>query len=248
MKIDFYYWSYQCPLNSSMIELLREYEEKLDIIYHDISKDFMLAQKMNMFFPTLTVVNDKYRYFSPLTRNFLDLICNDYIPIEKPYRPKLGTIRKDVIIEPIKKSNYLIATKCMGKKWSKKCTEKMKFLEKQNINIFGYINFDINNNLLGGAECMPSLLVPYKIPKDNKTAFLTCVYLSDNEFDYKSGPLIKLENQLSFKYNKIIVISDEMGIFPNGDLDFFIKNGYEDMGVISKENNYCTLHLLCKYI
>ncbi|SUY45025.1 Uncharacterised protein [Clostridium putrefaciens] len=46
----------------------------------------------------------------------------------------------------------------------------------------------------------------------------------------------------------IFVISDEMGIFPNGDLDFFIKNGYEDMDVISKENNYCTLHLLCKYI
>ncbi|SUY45023.1 Uncharacterised protein [Clostridium putrefaciens] len=124
MKIDFYYWSYQCPLNSSMIELLREYEAKLDIIYHDISKDFMLAQKMNMFFPTLTVVNDKYRYFSPLTRNFLDLICNDYIPIEKPYRPKLGTIRKGVIIEPIKKSNYLIATKCMRKNGLKNVPKK----------------------------------------------------------------------------------------------------------------------------
>lgn len=92
MKIDFYYWSFQCPLNNSMIELLREYEDRLEISYHDISKDFQLAENMNMFFSTLTVVNDTHRYFSPLKRVFLDLLCYGKIPIEKPYRPKLGTI------------------------------------------------------------------------------------------------------------------------------------------------------------
>ncbi|MGG7164176.1 hypothetical protein [Clostridium ihumii] len=248
MKIDFYYWSYQCPLNNTMIELLKEYEDKLDIIYHDISKDFILAQKMNMFFPTLTIVNDKHRYFAPVRRKFLNSLCNGEIPIERPYIPKLGITKKNVILEPIRKSNYSIAGKCTGGECSKSCNKKIKFLEDKDISILGYMNVDENNKLLGGVEYMPSLLIPYKIPKDDKTAFLTCVYISDSDFDYKSGPLTKLEDTLVLKYNKILVISDEKGIFPNGDLDFFIKNGYEDMGVISEEDNYCRLHLLCKYI
>lgn len=248
MKIDFYYWSNQCPLNNSMIELLKEYEDKLDIVYHDISKDFILAEKMNMFFPTLTVVNGKYRYFSPLKRNLLDSLCNGQIPIETPYRPRLGTTEKNIKIEPIKNSNYLIASECTGQKCAENCTKKLEFLKAQKLYSFGYMNIDEDNKLLGGAEYVPSVLVPYRIPKDHKTAFLTCVYLSDNDFDYKSGPLRELENHLSLEYDKVLVISDEIGVFPNGDLNFFIKNGYEDMGVISKEKDYCTLHLLCKVL
>ena len=37
MRIDFYYWSYQCPLNGEMLQLLKEYQDKFDIYYHDIS-------------------------------------------------------------------------------------------------------------------------------------------------------------------------------------------------------------------
>ena len=248
MKVDFYYWSYQCPLNNVMIELLREYEDKLEIIYHDISKDFLLAERMNMFFPTLTVVNDEYRYFSPLSSSFLDSLCKGEIPTEEPYRPMLGTKEKNIIIEPIKRSNYLIAGECTGQKCTESCVKKIEFFEKENVLSFGYINIDESNNLLGGAEYVPSVLVPYRIPKDEKTAFLTCLYLSDSEFDYKSGPLMALEKDLSLEYDKIIVISDEMGVFPNGDLSFFIKNGYEDEGIISQEKDYCTLHLLSKSI
>lgn len=79
---------------------------------------------------------------------------------------------------------------------------------------------------------MPSILVPYAIPKDKKAAFITCVYLSSDQYDYKSVPLRQLEKYLCDTYNKILVISDE--------------NGYVDNGVISREENYCTLHLMSK--
>lgn len=248
MKVDFYYWSYQCPLNNSMIELLREYEGVLDISYHDISKDFMLAQKMEMFFPTLTVINNKYRYFSPLKRTFLDSLCLGTLPKEDPYISVQGTLERNGRIEAINKSNLLIASTCTGKNCIMNCDKKAEFLDFQKLLLSGFINIDENNCLLGGAEYMPSLLVPYKIPKDDKTAFLTCAYLSDNKFDYKSGPLKVLEKHLSYNYNRIIVISDEVGVFPNGNLEFFIRNSYKDIGVISKEAEYCTLHLLSKDI
>lgn len=248
MKLDFYYWSFQCPLNNEMIKLLKEYEGQLDISYHDISKNPELAEEMNMFFPTLTVINNRYRYFSPIRKGFLDSLCSGEIPIEKPYKPQIGTKEKNILIKPIVKETFLIASQCTGKKCIENCDKKIEFLKSKDFVLYGYINIDSSNRLLGGVEYMPSLLVPYKIPKDDKTVFLTCVYLSDNNFDYKSGPLKELENYLKLTYNKVVVVSDESGVFPNGDLKFFINNGYEDMGIISRENDYCTLHLLCKQL
>ncbi|MEG2935276.1 MAG: hypothetical protein RR844_02155 [Clostridium sp.] len=246
MKVDFYYWSYQCPLNNSMMKLLKEYEDKLHINYHDISENFELAQRMNMFFPTLTVVNDTYRFFSPIRRSFLNSLYKGEIPIEKPYLPKLGRVAKEYTIKPITKEICCIACSCTGEDNLEDCNKKLQFYENQKLSVFGYINIDSNNKLLGGVEYLPSLMVPYKIPKDSETVFLTCVYLSDSDYDYKSGPLRALENHLNSHFNKVFVISDEIGVFPNGDLKFFLENGYEDLGVISKEKDYCTLHLMCK--
>lgn len=246
MKLDFYYWSYQCPLNNSMMKLLGEYEDKLQIAYHDVSEDFELAQEMHMFFPTLTVVNDTHRFFSPIKRSFLDLLCSGEIPIEKPYRPTLGIVEKENIIKPLTKEICSIACRCTGVNDLGSCNKKLQFYENQKLSVFGYINIDSNNKLLGGAEYIPSLKVPYKIPKDSETAFLTCAYLSDGDYDYKSVPLRKLENHLKPRFHRLLVVSDEIGVFPNGDLKFFLENGYEDLGIISKENDYCTLHLMCK--
>ena len=103
------------------------------------------------------------------------------------------------------------------------------------------------NKLLGGAEFVPSKLVPYDIPKNENTAFITCVYLSNKEYDYKSAPLQALENYLKNNYKKVVVISDEIGVCPNGNLDFFLKNNYTDEGVIF-EDSYCKLHLMSKVL
>jgi hypothetical protein len=105
-----------------------------------------------------------------------------------------------------------------------------------------------NNTLLGGVEYIPSIFVPYDIPVDKTTAFITCVYLSDTKYDYKTPCLRALEKYLSNKYKRILVISDENGVFPNGDLKFFKENGYDDLGILAYEENYCTLHLMSKYI
>lgn len=37
MKIDFYSYSIQCPLNETMMQLLNKYKDKLEIHFHDIS-------------------------------------------------------------------------------------------------------------------------------------------------------------------------------------------------------------------
>ena len=49
MTLEFYYFSYQCPLNDNMIQLLNDYSDKIDIALYDISDNSLLAKKMNIF-------------------------------------------------------------------------------------------------------------------------------------------------------------------------------------------------------
>lgn len=110
----------------------------------------------------------------------------------------------------------------------------------------GFLHTDERGNLLGGAEYLPSMLVPYDIPHSEDAAFITCVYLSDAEYDYKSAPIKALEQYLRKTYARVFAVTDEKGVFPNGDLAFFTRNGYRDNGVIFEDQAYCKLHLVSK--
>lgn len=246
MKLDFYYFSYQCPLNDTMIHLLEKYRGSIDIHMYDISTNSTLAKKMNIFFPTLTVLNETRRYYSPLRKDFLEQVAQGIYPEERPYLPVLSEIYAENIIEPLNMNNIDIACECCGNKTNSNCLKKKQFLEAYHEEIYGFIHKDLEGNLLGGAEYLPANLVPYPVSHNKDIAFITCVYMSDSEYDYKSAPLKALEAYLQNKYSKVIAISDENGIFPNGNLDFFIRNGYQDEGVIFKDSNYCTLHLVSK--
>lgn len=244
-RIDFYYWSSMCPLNIDMLVLLKDYEKQIDIHTYDISNHPELAKKLNLFYPTLTVVNNRRRYFSPLNRHFLETIRNGSLPEETPYRPVLGSAAYSGTILPITAENYHIACRCTGRSHCGGCNHKVSLLSEQGLTVFGFMNVH-NGTLLGGAEYMPSVSVPYPIPHDAKKAFLTCVYLSDERYDFKSAPLSALERYLSRRYQSLLVISDEKGIFPNGDLSFFQRHGYTDLGVVANETDYCVLHMLEK--
>ncbi len=83
MVLDFYYFSYQCPLNDNMIQLLKDYQDKIDIHFYDVSKNRFLAKEKKMFFPTLIVLDKKKRYYSPLRKSFLEQVVNGVYPEEK---------------------------------------------------------------------------------------------------------------------------------------------------------------------
>lgn len=248
MKLDFYYWSYQCPINNEMLNILSLYKEKINISTHDISHHSELAKEKKIFFPTLTVINSSWRYFSPLNINFMEALCQGELPMEKPFVPKLATMEYTGRIVPLTPDNYQLAEACTARHNQGNCIKKQCFLLQSGLDICGFLNLDNSNALLGGVEYLPSILVPFDIPKELRTAFITCIYLSSDRYDYKSAPLRSLEEYLKGNYDKILVISDEKGIFPNGDMAFFKKNGYLDNGIISQEKDYCTLHLMSKNI
>jgi hypothetical protein len=229
-----------------MLLLLDGYKDKMEINTFDFSKDPGLAKKYHIFFPTLTIIDNKYRFYNPLRKRFLDYLIKGQIPHEEPYRPEIGREKVEKLAEPLTADNLVLACDCCGSKTDANCYMKRRFLSDAGQELYGYIHKDEYGHLLGGAEFLPSKLVPYDIPKGDDMAFITCVYMTDSKFDYKSYPLKKLELSLSQSFNKILAITDEVGVFPNGDLQFFLDNGYTDDGVIYEDSNYCKLHLVSK--
>ena len=45
--------------------------------------------------------------------------------------------------------------------------------------------------------------------------------MTDAAYDYKSAPLMELEKYLAGEYKRILAISDEKGVFPNGDMQIY---------------------------
>lgn len=52
MKIDVYYWSFQCPLHMELLELLDRYRDQFQIQTYDVSLYPELAKQQHMYFPT----------------------------------------------------------------------------------------------------------------------------------------------------------------------------------------------------
>lgn len=247
MKIDFYYWGIQCPIIVEMLDLFKEYHNKFDICLYDITDNYLLAQKQQMFFPFLTVIDEQIRYKGPINRGVLEKLLAEHTIVENPYIiPFASTIYEGEIVPLTYENISLASSGCTLTQCKDACNKKGAFLSEYCGDIFGFINKK-DNRILGGAEYIPSLKVPYNIPKDNDIAFLTCLYHSSTEYDYKTAPLNALEKYLkSIEYHKIIAITDEESNFPNGNLNWFLNHGYKDETILSIEKDYCVLHLVSK--
>lgn len=192
--------------------------------------------------------DNSQRWFSPLNAEILDKYVTGTPIIEKPHVKAWSNDIFNGETQLLNEGNItLLKDGCTLSKCDNSCIRKGRFLKDSGLDSFGIIHLK-DKEIVGGAEFMPSLIVPYDIPKDENTAFLTCLYHSSEEYDYKSVPLEKLEEYLSLSYKSLLVITDEIGSFPNGSLKWFTDRGYKDLGIISEEPDYCTLHLVKKDI
>lgn len=248
MKIDFYYWGIQCPINYETIKLLNKLDSNVfNINFYDITYDKALAKKMNMYFPFLTVFNDYIRWRGPINLQLINKIQNGELVKEKPYIVSIPSkVYEGQLIELTSKTIDQVKNCCTMTGCSEGCTAKGKFLPKISNEFLGYIHLK-GDKIIGGAEFVPSMVVPYDISRSEDVAFLTCSYIScDSQFDNRTYPLKALEKQLESRFKKIIAISDEKSVFPNGNLKWFQNNGYKDEGIISVEEEYATLHIVSK--
>ena len=244
MKISFYHWGVQCPI---IFEMLRLFQNDMvdNVKCIDISKDISLVDQ-SMYYPFLTVIDEEIYWYGPITSSVLEQIRNRTLTKDMPYQiiQSQTVIKGDIVYL----TDDTIINALQGCTMCEECGQiykKREFLQSQQIPFYGVLHKN-QDKIVGGAEWMPSTKVPYQIPKDDKYAFLTCVYHSDEEYDYKAYPLSVLEKELAKNYQKIFVISGETGTFPNGPMSWFIKQGYKDLGIVQNIPDYACIHLMGK--
>ena len=255
-KIDFYYWGDQCPYNHKIRELLNSFscDSRCEINLFDISNDYKIAKDLNIFSPNMIVIDDELRWHGPISTNNLESILNGIIPNIIPYTVEMSN---DIIKGDIKDlTEETIIDTCMLCSSSNEdvyCNKKGNWIKtlrlKYNLPHIGKLHY-LNNICIGGAEFVPSMVVPYPILKDEDLAFLTCSFTSSEDGDYKTYPLQKLEEELSkLGFKSIIAIASENTPFPNGPLDWFLNKGYVDLGLIhNEERHFAKMHLIKKEV
>lgn len=254
IKIDFYYWGDQCPHNSKMRQLLNSFslDQRCTIHLFDISRDHRVAKDLNIFSPNMLVIDNKIRWHGPISKETFESILNGIIPKATPYTVKMS---KNIINGDIKdlRPETIIDTcmLCSSSKETIYCNEKGNWIkdtmDSSKLIHLGKLHY-LNKVCIGGAEFVPSMVVPYPIPRAKDVAFLTCSFTSSEEGDYRSYPLLELERELpKLGFKSIIAVASENTPFPNGPLDWFLDNGYIDLGFIyNEERHFAKMHLVKK--
>ncbi|MBI9011526.1 MAG: hypothetical protein JEZ08_04790 [Clostridiales bacterium] len=254
--IDFYYWGIQCPYNFSNMKALEAVEEKYNVKvnYIEMSKHQDIVKELNIFSPTFTIFDKKLRWTGPITEELILSYLNGEMLHRTPYIVKSeNRIVKGELKLLIPKLSSDIKKLCCSKTCKNSSAEKGMWLNQlmsdHDLKHMGVLHY-VDSECVGGVEYVPTMAVPYDIPKSADSAFLTCVYASDPIYDYKSYPLEKLEEELKRDgYKKIYAIASQDVAFPNGPLEWFIKQGYSDLGVVyHEENDGADQHLIEKVI
>lgn len=254
VKIDFYYWGEQCPHNCKMRMLLEKYSnyKECKISFFDISGKQALAKKLNIFSPNMMIINDNIRWHGPISCNVVESILSGTIPEGKPYYVEMSNdvVKGDIkdLTESTVKDTCML---CASSKKNSYCGDKSKWIleirDEFNLPHLGKLHY-LKGECIGGAEFVPSKIVPYPIPRAEDLAFLTCSFGTSEKGDFKSYPLQKLEEDLiKLGYKSIIAIVSEDTPFPNGPLQWFIAKGFEDLGFIYyEERHFAKMHLVLK--
>jgi len=245
MSIDlkFFYFGNQCPHSCYLLSRIKTiaWRERVKLHLFDVTDDPETCRKYQIFSPNMLVVNDKHRLHGPFTRERVEALLQDEGTEPRGY----AVMQSDNVVRgeltPITSESVLgTSATCAGAEDEGLCRGKSEWVEemlrKSGLKHVGYIH-SMAGKCVGGAEFLPSQNVPYPIPdKRDDNAFLTCSYLSDAEFDFKTHPLERLALDLKeWGFTTLSVVASSDVVFPNGRLSWFEKRGFEDNGVLLTE-------------
>lgn len=241
--IKFFYFANQCPRNGYLLARIKTiaWKERVPIELFDVSEDPSICEEYRLFSPQMLLVNDQYRLHGPFTNELvLQLLEDECVDLPHPgFGQGKEIIRGDLV--PITPKSVLSTCEpCTNTKDIGLCRGKAEWtdgiIRAHRLDHIGYMHTH-DGSCIGGAEFLPSTAVPYPIQdKSEDDAFLTCVYLSHEEYDYKTHPLERLIADLrNWGFGRVSVAAAEKGWFPNGPLSWFEKKGFVDMGLLARE-------------
>jgi len=251
--LKFFYLANQCPHNCYLLARVKTlaWLERIRLHLFDIWNDPETCEKYRVFSPTMLIVNDTYRLHGPFTAERVKAMLSDEDTDPHSYyvRQSDDVVRGD--LAPITAETVLgTGATCAGEDDAGLCMGKSEWvrevLKMTGLKHLGYVHAH-NGACVGGAEFLPSTLVPYPIPdKRSSNAFLTCSYLSDEKRDYRTHPLERLSQDLkAWGFDTLSVAASKDVVFPNGPMEWFESRGFVDNGtLITEELHGAEIHYL----
>ena len=243
-SLKFLYFGYQCPHNTYLLARIKTlaWKESVPLHLFDLAEDASACEDYEVFVPTMLIVNDEYRWCGPFSKE--DVLAmlegEDVVPATFPWEGP-GEVVEGDLVEITPNSVLSTCEPCMKTRDIGLCRGKSEWVhevtEKEGADHLGYLHM-VDGVCAGGAEYLPSKIVPYPIPgKDERSAFLTCAYSSEGKRDYRTYPLKRLTSYLRSRgYESLSIAADTRGVYPNGPAAWFADFGFEDVGHLSTED------------
>jgi hypothetical protein len=200
----------------------------------DITENLDYASKFRVFSPMMTVLKDGTRITAPLpTHELIRFSKQKPEPVKtmkKTQKPqgkaaKIVLLTADTLPDTCILCNYSTPEAVSLKTgWLDDISKKMSF------EAIGLVSRD-GERPVAAIEAVPSTMVPYPIPrKDKSTAFISCVYSHEkSDFDYR-GQLIEriCEIMRTRGFKRVSVVSGRRTAYPNGPASLFIEYGFSE--------------------
>lgn len=254
-SLRFFYFGNQCPHNGYLLARIKTiaWRECVTLHLHDVTGDGATCSEHRIFSPQMLLVNDRYRLHGPFSAERVVALLDDEAtePARYAVMQSDDVVRGDLV--PLTAASALSTCHtCAGSPDPGLCRGKAEWVARMTADSglphLGYLHM-AGGRCVGGAEFLPSRLVPYPIPdKGQRDAFLTCVYVSDDRHDYKTHPTERLLADLreqGFRSASVAASTDV--VFPNGPASWFMRLGFEDRGLLVREEMHgADIHLLRK--
>lgn len=232
----------QCPWYRWVIDQAKQAARKLgaEADVRDVMAYPELAEKHRMFFPFMTIIDGKTRGTAPMGAETLIRLAKE-IPEPKPTSPvthgeKVGRcVVQGLTPDNIKATIPLCIAEVQPIADREKVLWAEEMLNRSGCSLLGFIAFQ-GDEAKGVVEYLPSNLVPYPLPKkDPSIAFITCIYPTEPDVDYKSPVLERLLDHLREEgYRELQVIAGRRTPYPNGPVPFFQRHGFVELGELDR--------------
>jgi hypothetical protein len=242
-NLKFFYFGYQCPHNAYLLARIKTlaWRESAPLHIFDLREDASVAEEYEVFVPTMLIVNDDHRWCGPFSKEDALAMLNDeeLTPRRFPWHGTNELIEGD-LVGVTSESVLSTCEPCLGTDDIGLCRGKSEWvhemLESEGVDNLGYLHL-VDGQCVGGAEYLPSTMVPYPVPdKRKENAFLTCSYASNGDRDYRTFPLRMLIDDLGKRgYEALSVAAAREGVYPNGPTAWFEHLGFEDKGHLATE-------------
>jgi len=226
-EIRVYYFDGQCPWNQAALLQARSAANVLGLRMIELNLTEVGSDRP-VYFP-FSLVHNNHKIAGPVPSEFIVEIVKGLRPVAKQSETVDKPSRKCDNLSPYSRESLRDACNVCTNGTGRGTEEKVNWYNRfrGEDRIFGFVSY-VKKRPVAFCEVIPSSSSPYSIPKNDRTAFITCIYSSPAEpYDFRGELIDEVIAESNRRgYERIEVLSGVRSPFPNGPTRLFESKGF----------------------